>query len=347
MRLFSPQQKITYSMTIASVIAHRLIKSAPSSACEIKLRSETLPLNGKTEELCRELKNSFVRKAGKMYGCISDNSAEHPIKPLLLEYLEDKINFASLCAKLLTQLKLHIDQGETTIDSHVIFFFEKIEAGDAFYMILLDHDSGLYLDGELSLCDARFLDTTNLNLAAKIKIPELLQNQQQNYLSLLRWRGEKELSDAFAETVGFANQIDIAADTSQFLELVTHYTQDLPDDEAKETRQQVVEYCLDQDKSGHPVVFKELSQKISHNNKPAFEEYVSKVQPQVRAELIPDKTQLRNYVRISGRNEQLSMSFASACLGNTVVYDPETDSITIRDIPPGLKSKLVHHLKKQ
>ncbi len=334
-------------MAIASVIAHRLLKVNPSAACSITLRPNTLPLNGRTEELCRELKNTFVRKAGKIYGCFSDNSADAPVKPLLIEYLQEKITFESLCNKIMTELKMHLDPLECVLDNHVVFFHEQIEAGDAFYLMVVDHSNGQLLDGDLNLEDSRYIDTQDLKLAAKIKIPELLENQQQNYLSLLRCRGEKELSDGFANAMGFANKVDISADTSEFLELVTHYTQDLPSDEAKETRRQVVDYCLEQDKSGQAVALKDLSQQISNADKPPFFDYVSNLQPQVKPELIPDKTQLRNYVRISGRNEQLSMSFASACLGNTVVYDSESDSIIIRDIPAGLKSKLMQHMKKQ
>jgi nucleoid-associated protein len=39
------------------------------------------------------------------------------------------------------------------------------------------------------------------------------------------------------------------------------------------------------------------------------------------------------------------MSFSSSCLGDTIVYDPATDSLTIRNIPTGLKARLAKHLK--
>jgi nucleoid-associated protein len=71
-----------------------------------------------------------------------------------------------------------------------------------------------------------------------------------------------------------------------------------------------------------------------------FASFVSTSQPAAKPELIPDTSQLRQFVRLSGRNNQLSMSFASSCLGDTIVYDPETDSLTIKDIPPRLKARL-------
>lgn len=332
-------------MPVTHFIAHRLVRSSPTAAVELRQRESEISLNGKAEELCRELKNTYVRKAGKAYGCFSDDNAEFPLAAWLRQYLEEHIAFSSFCNNALKHLKLQIEKTEAPIDNMVLFVHEQIEAGDAFYIYLVDHSTGLYFDGDMMLCDSRFLDTNNINLAAKVKIPEFLADDQHNYLSLMRWRGEKELSDAFLDFVGLANKVDIAADTSQFLDLVTHYTQDLAPEEAKQTKTAVVDYCLEQDKGGHPVVIQELAKQISHADKPDFSEFVRNKQPQSKLELIPDKTQLKNFVRISGRNELLSMSFASACLGESVVYDPETDSITINNIPPSLKSRLVQHLK--
>lgn len=332
-------------MPIAHFIAHRVLRPSPTSAVELRQRDSEISLTGKAEELCRELKNTYVRKAGKSYGGFSEDTAEFPLAAWLRQYLEEQIPFTSFCNNALKHLKLQIEKTEAPLDNMVLFVHEQIEAGDALYIFLLDHSSGQYFDGDLMLCDAQFLDTNNINLAAKVKIPELLADDNHNYLSLMRWRGEKDLSDAFVDFIGLGNKIDIAADTSQFLDLVTHYTQDLPPEEAKQTRTAVVDYCLEQDKGGKPVVMQELAKEISHADKPSFSDFVKTTQPQSKNELIPDKTQLKNFVRISGRNEMLSMSFASACLGETVVYDAETDSITIKNIPPSLKSRLVQHLR--
>ena len=333
-------------MPIAHFIAHRIVRSSPTASVELRQRENEIALTGKSEELFRELKNTFVRKAGKNYGCFSDDSAEFPLCAWLKEYLAEHISFSTFCKNALKHLKLQIEKTENPLDNVILFIHEQIEAGDAIYVFLVDHSSGQYFDADLMLCDSLFLDSKNINLAAKIKLPEFLVGDHHNYLSLLRWRGEKDLSDAFLSFIGLGNKVDVAADTSQFLDLVTHYTQDLAPDEAKQTKTAVVDYCLEQDKSGQPVVLDELAKQIPFDDRPSFSQFVKTTEPQAKSELIPDKAQLKNFVRISGRNELLSMSFASAGLGESVVYDAETDSITITNIPPSLKSRLVQHLKK-
>jgi len=51
-------------------------------------------------------------------------------------------------------------------------------------------------------------------------------------------------------------------------------------------------------------------------------------------------------VRLSGRNDQLSMSFSADCLGESIVYDKNTDSLVISNIPGPLKLKLIKHLQE-
>ena len=76
-------------------------------------------------------------------------------------------------------------------------------------------------------------------------------------------------------------------------------------------------------------------------NLPVFSDFVSTTHPSAKPEIITDTSKLRQFVRLSGRNNQLSMSFASSCLGDSIVYDPSTDSLTIKDIPPRLKARLI------
>ncbi len=333
-------------MAIQDLIAHRIFRSTPTSQTQIQLRDSMITTDGKAEELCRELKHTFIRKAGKVYGGFSDESGEYPLTNWVQEYLSDKISFQKFVDYAINHLQLQIDKTENVLDNTFVAFHEKLEAGDSIYFCVVDHSHGQYFDGELNLCDSLYVDTQNISLAARIKTQELTEENGHNYLSILKWRGEKELSEAFVDFIGLANKVDIAAETSQFLDIVSAYTNDLPEDVAKETKTAVVDYCLEQDKSGSPIAVAGICKQISVESKPEFSEFMTTYQPSAKKELIPDKAQLRNYVRISGRNEQMSMSFASAALGDSIVYDSDTDSITIKNIPSSLKSKLVKHLQK-
>lgn len=333
-------------MAISHLIAHRIQRLNPSSAAQLTLRDNELLLGGKSEECARELKLSFIKKLGKIHGRFSNDLASHPLSNWVKECSDEKMSYVSLTKNAMKHFKLSLDKTEALLDAYVFFVQESFEHTDELYVYIVDHVNAQYLDGDLELTDAMYLDTQHINLGAKVNLREWQDDDTNlNYLAVLTWRGEKDLSDAFVECIGFTDKADIKEDTEKFLEAVESYAQNLPEELAVETREKVVEYCLDQDRAGQRVVISELSSKVNEEKQKEFEEYVFKEKPQLKTELVPDRAQLRQYIRISGRDELLSMSFDSKCLGETIVYDIETDSLTINKIPNALKSRLLKHLQ--
>ena len=122
--------------------------------------------------------------------------------------------------------------------------------------------------------------------------------------------------------------------------MVDDFSQTLDEATAKITRSKVVNYCLEQNKAGKAVTIADLSQNLAEEVKSyepeRFARYVETSKPDIKPEFIPHAGQIRSYVRISGRNDNLSMSFASDCLGREIEYDADQDVLTIRNRPPAL-----------
>lgn len=337
-------------MALASIISHRIFRTAPGARVETQLRAEAFNSGGKLEELIYELKTNFVRKSGKSYGRFSSETAEFPFSAWLREYREERLGFVTFSQKSVQHLQSELEKTESLFDVHVFFAEENIEAGRYLYLFMLEHMSGLYLDSRIDLDDSRYLDTAGFSLAAKINLSDWDAGDSATYLTLLRGRGDKDVSDAFARLTGFSDKHDIKSDTSDFLKIVDHYSDTLDEQTARVTRTKVVDYCLEQNKAGKPVVIVELSNNLAtelKSHEPEhFSRFVETRQPEKKAEFIADSTQIRNYVRISGRNDSLSMSFASECLGKEIVYDADQDVLTIKNIPPALKARLLKHLKE-
>lgn len=361
-------------MALTHIIAHRIQRQDPNVGATLVLRDSCWEKNGRIEECFRELKHGMMKRLGKEYGRFSDDYAAHPVANWLREFTEDKLGFESFSKKAMAHLKEEFDKIEEPLDGFLFFAHETQEAQDYLHVFVVLHNTGQFIDGEIEMSESFYLDTSGVTLAAKVNIADWQSDDPHtaaNALTLLRWRGEKEVSDAFANFIGFAEKVDLGAETETFLGLVSDYTKDLSDDAAHQTKKQVVNYCLEQNKMGKPVVMAELSSELKDNpaprksnnqdddnddsqggdahlqiDLPEFASFVEKKQPAAKKELIPDTSQLRQFVRLSGRNNQMSMSFASSCLGDTIVYDPQSDSLTIKDIPPKLKARLAKLLQE-
>lgn len=308
---------------------------------------------------------SVIKRFTKDYGRFSDDHGSHPLANWLTEYCDNKMGFESFTKKVMQHFKTELDKTEALVDGFLFFAHEKLEHDELVHLFFVQHNTGQYIDSNVEINESFYLDTSDVGLSAKINVTDWLSDDVHriaNALTLLRWRGEKELTDVFVEVIGFAEKVDVGAETEAFLEVVSDYTKDLPEDVAFHTKKQVVNYCLEQDKLGKPVVMTELSDQLKNHSptKKSEEEGDNKIEESVaslpefgafvseskiaKPELIPDKSQLRQFVRISGRDNNLSMSFTSSCLGDTIVYDSNSGSLTITNIPQALKTRLAKHL---
>ena len=331
-------------MAIKHLITQQIVR-LPDTEAKLSKRSQELPLDGKSEELVRELKQVMIGKGGKSYGQISIDCGDFPSGGWLKNWLEEKLGFVSLCDKLGGQLASCLDQQLAEIDAYLVFAAEQLADSDNFYVFMLQHKEGQYLDSDLALEKSYFLDTSALLMAAKLDLTEWQKDDAEGYLTLMRQRGYKELSDAFGDAMGFADKVDIAAETQEFLEIVNRYSETLEEEKVQPMRAKLVDYCMEQSKKDEPVELTELSAQIDEEAPKAFVRYMSEQQKKQKEELIPDTRQLRQFVRISGRTDQLSMSFASDCLGESIVYNKEDDSLVIKSLPPSLKARLLKHLE--
>lgn len=337
-------------MAISAIVAHRIYRHSPGSAVELQLRSELFAANGKLEELAYELKTQFIRKGGKSYGRFSAEIGEFPLPAWLKDSREDRLSLLSFTHKAMQQFQQVLEQTESLLDAYVFFVEERLEAGDTLHVYLLEHLSGLYLDGDLALDESLYLDTSGFNLAAKIQLQDWADGNSTTYLTLIRSRSDKDIADAFTQFIAFTDKQDIKQETAEFLKVVDDFSQTLDETTAKITRAKVVNYCLEQNKAGKAVTIAGLSHNLAEEVKSyepeRFVRYVETSKPDIKPEFIPHAGQVRSYVRISGRNDNLSMSFASDCLGREIEYDTEQDVLTIRNLPPSLKARLIKHLKE-
>lgn len=337
-------------MALTSIVAHRIYRHSPDSRFELQLRNEVFELNGKLEELAYELKTQFIRKGGKSYGRFSDEAGEYPLPAWLRDCRKERLGFLSFSHKAMQQFQQALEKADSLLDAYIFFVEEKLEVGDTLNVYLVEHQSGLFLDGNLAVGDSFFLDTTGFNLAAKIQLNDWTNGDSTTYLTLMRARSDKDIADAFTQFIAFTDKQDIKQETAEFLKVVDDFSNTLDETAAKITRSKVVDYCLEQNKAGKTVTIADLSTTLAEEVKSyepeRFVRYVETTKPEIKPEFIPHAGQIRSYVRISGRNDSLSMSFASDCLGREIDYDPEQDTLTIRNLPPALKARLIKHLKE-
>jgi Nucleoid-associated protein len=108
-------------MPLTHFIAHRVQRLSPTEPSHVHCRESVFTLNGKIEEVFRELKQSYLKRLGKQYGRFSEDIGQFPLSSWLRELNEEKIDFARFSELLLKQLKTVFDSGEFALEG--LFFY--------------------------------------------------------------------------------------------------------------------------------------------------------------------------------------------------------------------------------
>jgi len=331
-------------MPVTHCIAHEITRHNAEEAAKVNYRSDEMAVEDNTNQLLEELKSVFTSRSSKRYGQFSDSSADSPLPAWTKEYLEGRIPFLTL-TKNATQLFVEmLDSTPTPFFGHLLFVEEETANFRWLHIFHLQHQPGLLINNRLEITETEYADIAHMGFGARINLSLLIENSSEKYVTLSKGRGERVIQELLGDFIGFMDTVDITEDTNEFINIVEAYSEKMPEDAGQEYKSRVVDYCIEQGKIGEPVVYKDLSHFIDEEAPEQFESFAQAQQEEreynPKAEFIPDRKSLKRYVTYSGRNKDISLSFASKLLGEDIQFDRNNETITIKNLPKSLLKQL-------
>lgn len=330
-------------MPVSEFIAHQIDRSGVDQPAKVNFRDEGIALDDNASQLLNEIKQVFSTKTAKRYGQFNPDLGENPVPAWLRDFLKQQMPFSSLSKKLAQHFVVLLEQESAMFQGHLLFWQESNAEAEWLYVAHLQHQTGLVINSHLDISETVYADLSHVGFCGRINLSHWSDALSEKYLTVSKNRGDRQLQDLFNSWVGFSDTVNATADTGEFLNIVEAYAGNLPEEESQEYREKVVDYCMAQDKQGEPVVYKELSYYLDEHEPERFDQFVREKQEQPKEELIPDKTQLRKYVRFSGRSKEMSIQFAASLLGNGVVFDAENERLIFNALPKSLLNQLKKH----
>lgn len=332
-------------MPVSAFIAHQIERQNGAEPVSVSYRDDLMAVDDPASQLLNELKQVFATRTAKRYGRFDDERSDNPFPGLLRDLLKQQLPFASFSRKLAEHFVSLLDGVEVPFAGHLLIWQEDTADAQWLYLAHLQHQTGLVINSRLEISETVYADLAHAGFCARLNLTHWADNLSDKYLTVSRNRGDRFLQDVFLQWLAFTDTVNVTADTHEFLNIVEAYAEQLPEEKSREYKSRVVDFCMEQEKSGEPVVYKELSFYLDEAEPERFENFVQQHQETPREELIPDKTQLRKYVRFAGRNKDLSVQFAAELLGAQVEFDPHNETLLIRNLPKPLLKQLKQHRK--
>ena len=182
-----------------------------------------------------------------------------------------------------------------------------------------------------------------MHLAARINISEWRNNKQsKQYISFIKGKGGKKVSDYFRDFIGCQEGVDSPSETRTLLKAFSDFveSEDMAEEQAREKTETLVDYATSQARIGEPMTLDALSELMDDQQPRAFYDYIRNKDYGLSPEIPADKRTLNQFRRFTGRAEGLSISFEAHLLGSKVEYDEERDMLIIRQLPTQLKDQL-------
>jgi len=334
------------SITVNQIVLHQLVKHAENetTTMESVLRDELLTITPEIEQMMLQLHQGYQNK-GKAFGVFQENSIFAQDLNRLLENEINFLNFSQQSTKLLAQElgKYNFADSGTLILCQYNFL-----ATDYLFIALLDSRISMLVDENLEIRRTEYLDITQFDIAARINLTDLQVNANSNrYLTFIKGRVGRKISDFFMDFLGAEEGLNPQVQNQCLLQAVSDYCEqgELNKEQTQAVKKQVFEYCKGQLASGDEIALTELSANLPTLNERPFVTFTEEQDYGLEETIPPVRSALKTLTKFSGSGKGVTLSFDADLLNNRIEWDPLTDTLTIKGIPPNLKDQLQKALK--
>ena len=334
------------SITVNQIVLHQLVKHAENetTTMESVLRDELLTITPEVEQMMLQLHQGYQNK-GKAFGVFQENSIFAQDLNRLLENEINFLNFSQQSTKLLAQElgKYNFADSGTLILCQYNFL-----ATDYLFIALLDSRISMLVDENLEIRRTEYLDITQFDIAARINLTDLQVNANSNrYLTFIKGRVGRKISDFFMDFLGAEEGLNPQVQNQCLLQAVSDYCEqgELNKEQTQAVKKQVFEYCKGQLASGDEIALTELSANLPTLNERPFVTFTEEQDYGLVETIPPVRSALKTLTKFSGSGKGVTLSFDADLLNNRIEWDPLTDTLTIKGIPPNLKDQLQKALK--
>ena len=334
------------SITVNQIVLHQLVKHAENetTTMESVLRDELLTITPEVEQMMLQLHQGYQNK-GKAFGVFQENSIFAQDLNRLLENEINFLNFSQQSTKLLAQElgKYNFADSGTLILCQYNFL-----ATDYLFIALLDSRISMLVDENLEIRRTEYLDITQFDIAARINLTDLQVNANSNrYLTFIKGRVGRKISDFFMDFLGAEEGLNPQVQNQCLLQAVSDYCEqgELNKEQTQAVKKQVFEYCKGQLASGDEIALTELSANLPTLNERPFVTFTEEQDYGLEETIPPVRSVLKTLTKFSGSGKGVTLSFDADLLNNRIEWDPLTDTLTIKGIPPNLKDQLQKALK--
>ncbi|MDF7681144.1 nucleoid-associated protein YejK [Enterobacteriaceae bacterium ESL0689] len=326
------------SLDIDQIALHQLIKRDEQNL-DLILRDTLLEPNATVTEMITELHRVYSAK-NKAYGLFNDESE---LAQALRQQRRGEEDFLPFSRAATGRLRDELAKYPFAEGGIVLFCQYRYLAVEYLLVAVLNNLSSLLVNEELDVRATHYLDINHADIVARIDLTEWETDpQSRRYLTFLKGRVGRKVSDFFMDFLGAQEGLNAKAQNRSLLQAVDDFAAEAQLDKAErqEVRQQVYSYCNEQYQAGEEIALTSLSQELAGVSEKSFQTFTAEQGYDLEQHFPADRSTLRQLTKFTGSGGGLTINFDALLLGERIFWDPATDTLTIKGTPPNLRDQL-------
>lgn len=338
-------------MSIVNLIVHEVQKNEGESKALLIARPDENPIDDEAEQLAAKVTHLFNRSGMNTGQFSNPEGCEDGSKlPALLhkhfsgESFDDFAAFSKACAAEYVRFLEPVSEAEGGL-----LWFNHYELGGAHFLfiVLLKRKSGITLGEDLSFAQVNQLETDKLHMAMRVNLSAYHDRDDTRYIAFRFGKAPKWESEYFTHFIGCDEPKVAAKETRKLVEAASAFcqSQSMPSKTANEFKKAVAEKCIEKAEEREPLELGDIARQIESRFSPdqaaKFLEIAESDAFQVEKEIFVEKAALKKLTRASGSNRSLTLSFDTELLGESIVFNPDTGELTLKELPRSLLKQLM------
>lgn len=330
-------------MPIRHAVMHFIDKKPDGSPAALHLASSELPDSAAIDNLLFDVNGTYNAKGGKGWGFFHPVSGAYPFSGWLGQLMIDEMTFLDFTRAGTEHLTKLMEESNLSAGGHVLFALYTQGMTDYLMIAVLQQVDTVAVAHDLTVATSRQIDSRTLYFAARINLSEWKNNPtSRQYVSFIKPKGGRKSTAYFRDFIGAQEGVDAPGETRTLLKAFADFVkaEDLADDAASEKSLNLVEYAKVCDKIGDQISLDAISAVVDEDSPKTFAEFIRAGDYGMSESFAADKRTLNQYRRYTGRAEGMSISFEAHLLGKRVEFDPDSASLTIKNLPVPLIDQL-------
>lgn len=337
-------------MSITNLIVHEIQKHEGERKAILIARPNENPVDVQAQALSEQVTNLFNR-SGMTTGRFSNphGSEEGSQLPALLtKHFKDNefLDFANFSKDCAAEYLKHLESVEEAEGGLLWFNHYELHDTHFLYIVLLKRKQGIGLGADLSLSQVEQIEMEKLHMALRINLTAWQGADEGRYIAFRFGRAPKFESEYFTQFIGCDEPKVAATETRKLVDLTSAFCQSegFPSKQANDFKRVVSEHCQAKANDREPMEIQEIAREVesrfSVEQANKFLEIADSDSFKMEKEIFVEKAGLKKLTRLSGSSRALTMSFDSDLLGESVHFDADSGTLTIKELPKSLLKQL-------